>query len=106
MSDDELTPDQRLPLLATTSLAGYRSGAVSLRQLIDDLDAVWNGLLSTQLSEEFRGHWWTLEQVYAVALDRGELEALPADAKADIEEAVGGLERLLDAWPESPNTAA
>lgn len=106
MSDDEMTPEQRLHLLAATSLTGYRSGAVSLRRLVDDLDAVWNRLLSTRWSEEFRGHWWTLEQIYAVALDRGELEALPADAKADIEEAVGGLERLLDAWPESPDTVA
>jgi len=96
MSDDEMTPDQRLHLLASTSLTGYRSGAVSLRRLIDDLDAVWNRLISTQWSEEFRGHWWTLEQAYAVALDRGEIEALPADVKADIEGAVGELERLLD----------
>jgi hypothetical protein len=106
MSDEEMTPDQRLHSLASASLTGYRSGAMSLRRLIDDLDVVWNGLPATEWSEEFRGHWWTLEQVYAVALDRGELGTLPADARADIEEAVGELERLLDAWPASPNTVA
>ncbi|WP_117212991.1 hypothetical protein [Allorhizocola rhizosphaerae] len=106
MSDDEMTPDQRLQRLARASLAGYKSSTVSLRRLIDDLDAVWNNLPSTDWSEEVRGHWWTLEQVYAVALDRGELEALPADAKADIEEAVRALEALLDSWPLRPDTVA
>jgi hypothetical protein len=106
MSDDEMTPDQRLHLLASASLSGYRSGAVSLRRLVDDLNVVWNNLPSTEWSEEFRGHWWTLEQVYSVALDRGELEALPADAEADIDEAVGGIEGLLDVWPASPNGVA
>jgi hypothetical protein len=51
--------------------------------------------LPSQWRDEFRGHWWTLEQVYAVALDRDELAALPGDAVSDIEEAVSGLEELL-----------
>jgi hypothetical protein len=33
--------------------------------------------------------------VYAVALDRGELDALPVDVVADIEESITGLEVLL-----------
>jgi hypothetical protein len=50
---------------------------------------------------ELRGHWWTLEQVYAVAIDRQELDDLPVDAVADIEEAVDGLEALLGEERES-----
>lgn len=106
MSGDDLTPDQRIQLQARTALVGYRSGAVPLRRLIDDLDVVWNNLPTTEWSEEFRGNWWTLEQVYVVALDRGEIDTLPADAVAEIEEAIGRLERLVDAWPESPNAVA
>jgi hypothetical protein len=62
---------------------------------VDDLDAIWSGLLPSPWRDEFRGHWWTLEQVYAVALDRDELSALPDDAVSDIEEAVSALEELL-----------
>lgn len=87
---------------ASFTIAGYRSGSVSLRQLLDDLDAVWNNLPSSERGEEFRSHWWTLEEAYAVALDRGELAALPADAQADIDEAVGELERLMGSWPLPP----
>jgi hypothetical protein len=99
MSDDEMTHDQRLRNLAGTSLAGYKAGKVSLRALIDDLDNVWNGLEQSEWSDEFRGHWWTLEQVYSVALDRGELDSLSRDFLAAIDEATSGLETLVDSWP-------
>lgn len=102
MSDDELTPEQRLYNLASFTIAGYRSGTVSLRRLVDDLDAIWNNLPSSEWGEEFRSHWWTLEQAYSVALDRGELAAMPADAQADIDEAVRELERLMGSWPSPP----
>ena len=73
MRDDDMTPDQRLRGLAADAVAGYRAGKVSLRQLIDNLDVVWSGFERSSWSDEFRGHWWTLEQVYSVALDRGSL---------------------------------
>jgi hypothetical protein len=85
----------RLREPARRTVAAYRSGEISLRQLVDDLDVIWSELAPSQWRDEFRGHWWTLEQVYAVALDRGELNALPDDAVSDIEEAASGLEELL-----------
>jgi len=101
MSDGNMQPGQRLRALAAESLAGYKGGTVSLRQLVDNLDVVWNGLERSGWSDEFREHWWTLEQVYSVALDRGELHPLPAEYLTAISEAVAGLETVLDSWPEN-----
>jgi hypothetical protein len=92
-------PSLRLRGLAQRSLAGYRSGETSLRRLVDDLDVVWNGLSPSDWRVEFRGHWWTLEQIYSAALDRGELDALSPEFLAAIDESVVSLERLLETWP-------
>jgi hypothetical protein len=101
MSGDDITPDQRLRALATDVLADYKAGKISLRRLIDDLDTVWDGVTPSDWSDEFRGHWWTLEQIYATALDRGELDSLSSASLVAIEEATIGLETLLDRWPDS-----
>lgn len=63
---------RQLDLMAAR-LEAYRHDRLSLGPLINDLDALWNELTMAQGAwrEELRGHWWTLEQVYAVALDRG-----------------------------------
>jgi hypothetical protein len=105
MSEGEMTPDLRLRTVASSALGGYRAGSVPLRRLIDDLDAVWNNLSSSEWSDDFRGHWWTLEQVYAVALDRGQLNAMPSDSLAAIDEAIAGLEALVNSWPETTETS-
>jgi hypothetical protein len=62
---------------------------------VDDLNLIWSESSQSDWWDEFRGYWWTLERVYAVALDRGELDALPVDVVADIEESITGLEVLL-----------
>jgi hypothetical protein len=95
MSEYEMTPELRLRDLARRALADYNAGRTSLRGLVDDLDAIWSNLEPSVWRDEFRGHWWTLEQVYAVALDRRELDALPEDAAAEVEEAIAALEKLL-----------
>jgi hypothetical protein len=100
MSDNDITPDQRLRALAVNALAGYKAGAISLRELIYDLDIVWNELERSEWSDDFRGHWWTLEQIYSVALDRGELGCLPPAYLTAIAEATAGLETLSDSWPQ------
>jgi hypothetical protein len=47
-----------------------------------------------QLREQLHTEWWTLEQVYAGALDRGDLESLPPESVAAIEEAITALMAL------------
>ena len=96
---DNTASDLPLRDVARRSLAGYRAGRLSLQRLIDDLDTVWNNLDPSDWRVAFRGHWWTLEQVYSVALDRGEVESLPPSSVAAIDEAVVALEHLLETWP-------
>lgn len=87
---------RQLDLMAAR-LEAYRHDRLSLGPLIDDLDALWNELTMVQGAwrEELRGHWWTLEQVYAVALDRG-YASLPDDHRVLIDEAVNALGFLVD----------
>ena len=92
---DEMTPELRLHDLAQRVIVDFRTSRISLKRLVDDLDTIWSNLDASSWRDEFRGHWWTLEQVYAVALDRRELDNLPSDAIDDIEEALRGLEGLL-----------
>lgn len=95
MTEDP-TPDQRLRAIARQSLANYRRGEISLKRLVDNLDEVWSNLELSTWREEFRGHWWTLEQVYASAVDRDDLGVVQADVSGDIAEAINALERLLE----------
>jgi hypothetical protein len=88
-------PDRKTRDAIAVKLEDYRDGQTSLAQLVNDLDAVWSDLSPSEWRDEFRGHWWTLEQVYAVGIDREELAELPADARSDIDEAVAGIESLL-----------
>lgn len=75
----------------------YRAGELSLSRLIADLDTLWNQMRieSSAWSEAFRGHWWTLEQIYAVSVDRG-CRNLSEDCRVLVEEAVDQLGFLVD----------
>ncbi|MFD7118998.1 hypothetical protein ACFWAA_18455 [Streptomyces sp. NPDC059922] len=77
------------------SIQKYRAGGIALRILIDDLDSVSSDLEGSPLGEDLRSHWWVLEEIYAVALDRGDLQELPRDDGLAIEETLDALERLL-----------
>lgn len=83
--------------LALSALDGYRRLELKLGSLISDLDALWNEfrLEPEDWLESFRGHWWTLEQFHAVALDRG-LAVLPDDFEVVVDEAVDQLRFLVD----------
>ncbi|NJQ04892.1 hypothetical protein [Streptomyces lonarensis] len=80
---------------ARQSIQKYRTGKISLRTLINDLDSTSSHFEASSLGEELRSHWWTLEEIYAVALDRGDLEELSREDKLDIEEALDALDRVL-----------
>ncbi|MGW0874225.1 hypothetical protein ACWD3Z_27580 [Streptomyces sp. NPDC002740] len=77
------------------SIQKYRAGEIALRSLIDDLDSVSSNLEASPLGEDLRSHWWVLEEIYAVALDRGDLQELPREDELAIEETLDALERLL-----------
>lgn len=92
----EGVPDEPLRDSIAGSVAMFRSGEIALGELVDRLDSAWNDVTPSEWRDDFRGHWWTLEQVYAVAVDRGELHSLQPDAESDIAEAIEGIESLLD----------
>ncbi len=90
--------DQHQLELIRARLVGWRSGELALGRLIADLDALWVELggLSEGWRSAFRIQWGTLEQVYAAALDRESVDALPADLEVLVEEAVDQLGFLVD----------
>lgn len=98
MSCESQDRDQRSCVLAVNMIVDYKAGKISLKRLVDGLDDVWNYLDVFTWSEEFRGRWWTLEQIYAVALDRGELDSLSPESLVALEEAIAGIKSLLDLW--------
>jgi len=88
--------DLRQVALMEDRVAGFRAGGVALARLVNDLDSLWNELETTAAwVDDLRSHWWTLEQVYAVAIDRDELDALPAEMQQLVDEAVAAIALLL-----------
>jgi hypothetical protein len=87
--------ERRLRDRASQALSEYRTDTISLRRLIDTLDSVWSSFEPSEWRDEFRGHWWTLEQIYSVALDSGNLANLSRDEMQEIEEALNELDILI-----------
>ncbi|MFD5888714.1 hypothetical protein ACFWHQ_22370 [Streptomyces sp. NPDC060334] len=87
--------------LIEQALAAYGRGASTLRGLVEDLQAL--ALELRMVPQEwlagFQAEVNELEVLYAVALDRGVLDALPADYRADADETVHRLEVLLQTLP-------
>lgn len=90
--------EERQLALVDERLEAYRRRELSLPRLVDDLDARWNELResSDPWRNRFREHWWTLEQVNAVALDRGWFDDLPDECQVLVDEAVDALDLLTD----------
>jgi len=55
-------------------ISRFENESIDIRQLIDDLDALVSTLQEPgrKWMDEFRNVWWVLEEVYSVALDRGD----------------------------------
>lgn len=75
ISDMNLTEyDERQINLMKDKLNSFILRKISLKELIDDFKALLSCLQSVDMAwkELFYEHWFILEQVYAVALDRNE----------------------------------
>jgi hypothetical protein len=79
-------------------LAEFQSGKLSIGNLVDSLSALLDNVeeASPQWREAFKTHWWTIEQVYAVGIDRGNLNALPSESRSLLTEAVEHLWQLVE----------
>ena len=72
------------------SLRSLGSVVNGMRSILDEFE-----LASPEWIETYRGHWWTLEQVYAVALDEG-APNVPLDAVSAIDESLSSIGFMLD----------
>src|SRR5436309_3455032 len=88
--------DQRQYELMSVAIQQYEDGTINLPSLVSGLEALLASLEAADRGwvERFRSEWWTLEQVYAVALDRGQTE-LSAEEEAEIGTAIANMRRLL-----------
>ncbi|HEV8581815.1 MAG TPA: hypothetical protein VGX68_22325 [Thermoanaerobaculia bacterium] len=78
-------------------LEAYEAGTISLHKLIEDLRDLLEALehVSPAWRQDFRKNWWTLEQIYAAAIDREQLEGLTAESHLLIAETIYSLHELV-----------
>ena len=109
--DGRLRPDQAMNTIDSAAsqhdlrqyelmldrLEAFTRSVISLRKLIEDLRSLVEvlELSSPAWKEAFVSEWWTLEQVYAVALDRDQLDHLPVESSKLIDRAVASLSEMV-----------
>ncbi len=91
-----LEQDQKQYQLMANYLHQFKKGQLQLDRLINVLEALLEALQmpDEKWKENFRSEWWTLEQVYAVALDREQTTLSPEDHNLVIE-TIENIELLL-----------
>jgi hypothetical protein len=89
--------DLRQYELMRDRLEAYEAGVISLHKLIEDLRGLLEALenASPTWRDDFRSNWWTLEQIYAAAIDRKQLEQLTAESHPLITETLHSLHELV-----------
>jgi hypothetical protein len=89
--------DQRQYQLMRQCIEDFEIGNVNFRVLIDSLKGLLNVLqeVEEEWKASFRSAWWTLEEVYAVALDR-EQNCLSNEDEKLIYEAINEIKQLLE----------
>jgi hypothetical protein len=95
--------DNKQHQLMTNYLLEFEQGSLKISQLIELLDGLLESLedMEENWTDRFRSEWWTLEQIYAVAVDRGE-NRLDAESESLIYEAIENMKALLN--DVDPNT--
>ena len=88
--------DRRQLVLMSSQIESYRQGQLDLATLIQRLEGLLNALESVEQSwkEAFHEDWFTLEQVFAVSLDRPGKHVID-HSKEILQEALGNLAHLV-----------
>ena len=88
--------EQRQWWLIRDQLDSYEKGEVQLESLIGGLNALSAVLSETDRSKELREHWWTLEQLLAVGMDRSDIAGVLSDNKPALDDALTQIRRLAN----------
>ncbi|QYO67756.1 hypothetical protein [Leptolyngbya sp. 7M] len=74
----------------------FEAEKLPLGNLIDSLQTILDGIEDNRKEwvDAFRGEWWSLEQVYAAALDRGET-SLNFESRNLVHETIHNMKLLL-----------
>lgn len=88
--------DQRQYQLMVKRLRDFENGVITLASLINDIDALLRSLEEPDEAwvDLFWIKWFSMEEVYSVALDRGDSRLRPEEQSV-IKEAVRNLKDLL-----------
>lgn len=88
--------DQRQLHLMSEYIKEFEQGKLKLESLIDTLEALIVSLQTTPASwkDAFESEWWTLEQLYAVALEQSETNLL-SSSRDTIDETIVNMKHLL-----------
>ena len=79
------------------ALEAFQSHSLSLNDLIDRVPALVKSVGDdAPWKDEFVGYWWTLEQVHEEAIEIGESRRLPVERRHAVDDAVLGMQRLID----------
>ena len=89
--------DRRQLALIRGLIDQYEAGKLELGNLVRDVEALLNALQDVDQAWRESAHeeWWTLEQVFAVTLDRGHA-SLPPAGKVLVDQAIGKLKALVN----------
>lgn len=89
--------DKRQLNLMQSKIHDFKSNRLHISSFIYDLEALLNILeeKDPEWKSLFRGYWWDLEQVYAVAIDHTEFNISPEE-NIIIDNAVSNIEKLIE----------
>jgi len=90
-------------LLIGKYLQQFDSNELTLDRLINELEAVLETFPNSNETwkQKFKSEWWTLEQVYAVACDRGET-TLNSESENLVYETLENMKNLLKEVIQAP----
>jgi hypothetical protein len=84
-------------------LQQFDNNELTLDRLISELEDILETFPNSdeKWKENFRSEWWTLEQVYAVACDRGEITLNP-ESENLVHETLENMKNLLKEVTKAP----
>jgi hypothetical protein len=94
--------DRKQHQLIESYIKEFENGKLKIDRLISVLDGLIESLQITNedWKDRFRSEWWTLEQVYSVAIDRKETSFSP-ESQNLINESIANMKLLLQEIKQS-----